>query len=292
MKRLFTGINRNTANLILTVLASQAIEGVPEKKASGRYDILIQKTDQDRAQYHLDQYARENPQQPWPRSEGFPVYPPLSAALFLSPAALAAALVIALIHYYLETSGTWSQTLFAYGISPYFLGQGETFRAITALFLHSDAGHVMGNMAGLILLAGPLTRVTGPGTGLFFLLAAATSGNLLANSFSMDTRLSIGASTAVMAAAGLLAARQALNKRFRFWQPLAAGLILTALFSHGPRTDISAHLFGFLAGVGTGGIFFPLFCVWHRPWMEPFALGLTLLISGAALYAGLPRLSP
>ncbi len=289
MKRLFTGIDRKTADLILTILASQSIDGQPEKMGNGRFDLLVREADADRARYHLDRYALENPGKPLHGRDSTPESS-LSAPLFLSPAALIAALVIAMVHYYLESSGLWPRALFAYGISPYFLGQGETFRAITALFLHSDAGHVMGNMAGLILLAGPLTRVTGPGSGLFFLLAAATTGNLLANGFSMHARLSIGASTAVMAAAGLLSARQALGKSLGFWQPLAAGLILTALFSHGPRTDISAHLFGFLAGVATGGLVFPLFSIWHRPWMEPLAIGLTLLISGAAFYDGLPRL--
>lgn len=286
MKRLFEGLNRKTADLVLTVLASQNIEGIPEPRGKSTFDLLVRDRDLEAARYHLDRYARENP------LPGATALPPETTAPFFSPSAVAAALMLACVHLVLVRSHLWSDALFAYGASPYFLGQGETFRAITALFLHSDAGHLMGNMAGIILLAGPLTRITGPGTGLFFLLAAATAGNLISNSLAMDTRLSIGASTAVMAAAGLLSARQALTRlpRIAFWQPLAAGLILTALFSHGPRTDVSAHVFGFLAGAGTGSIVFPLFRVWHRPWMEPFCLILVLLISGAAVLAGLHRM--
>ena len=291
MKPLFKGINRKDADLILTILASQAIEASVDRDA-GQYTLRVREEDLDSARNHLDLYARENPL-PRPLADQAAGNPgPAKAPIFFSAAALAAALVPALVHIVLIRDGLWSSALFAYGASPYFLHQGETFRAVTALFLHSGPEHLMGNMAGLILLAGPLVRVSGPGTGLFFLLAAAVSGNLIANSFSMDTRLSIGASTAVMAAAGLLSARQAMARkpRIAFWQPLAAGLILTALFSHGPRTDVSAHLFGFLSGTGIGLLVFPLFRIWHRPWMEPLGLALIAVILTAAVHAGLHRM--
>ena len=283
MERLFQGVAPKTADLVVTILASQAIETVLERTGGRRFDILVRPEDLACARFHLDSYARENPKPGLPSPE-----PPVAVPLY-SISALAAALILALVHMGLTWTQTHDPAVFAFGASPYFLAQGQTFRAITALFLHADASHLLGNMAGLIILAGPLTRITGPGTGLFLLLSAAATGNLISNSLSLDSRLSIGASTAVMAAAGLLSVRQALTSlpRLSFWRPLTAGLILMAFLSHGPRTDVSAHLFGFGAGAGTGLLAFPLFHVWHRPWMEPAALALVLAILGAALISGL-----
>ena len=291
MKLLFKGINRKDADLVLTILASQAIEPQVENVSAGQFSVRVREKDLDNARDHLDLYARENPLPRHLRDESDKKETVPVAHIFFSTAALAAALTLALVHICLIRSALWPSALFAYGISPYFLHQGETFRAVTALFLHSGPEHLMGNMAGIILLAGPLVRISGPGTGLLFLLAASVSGNLIANSLSLDSRLSIGASTAVMAAAGMLSARQAMHRkpRITFWRPLAAGLILTALFSHGPRTDVAAHLFGFLSGTGTGVLVFPLYRIWHRPWMEPVALILVAIILMAAFYGGFHR---
>jgi membrane associated rhomboid family serine protease len=184
--------------------------------------------------------------------------------------------------------------IFKFGASSLYIGQGETFRAITALFLHSDGQHVLGNLAGILIFGAPLISLTGYGTGPFLLLCAGASGNLVNAYFRQTALLSIGASTAVMGAAGALAAYQMLNSSRPFQLnrliPLAAGATLVGLFSQGENTDVSAHVFGFMAGSVWGGLFFPLSKVLRQTIIpekiEPVVLCLVFFIVGSAIWAG------
>jgi membrane associated rhomboid family serine protease len=182
-----------------------------------------------------------------------------------------------------------------FGSSSYYLSQGQSFRTVTALFLHSNTEHLIGNMAGLLVLAGPLLRVTGYGQGLLLLLAAGTAGNLISESFSRDLRLSIGASTVVMAAAGLLGARRmtidaesghSVFPKLKALAPFAAAATLTAMFSHGENTDVSAHLFGFLAGTGIGLCYYPLSAPLSGPVISRISFGIVLGILCTAFIQG------
>ncbi len=139
--------------------------------------------------------------------------------------------------------------------------------------------------------------MTGYGSGPFILLCAGTTGNLIAGSLGRDLRISIGASTAVMGAAGLLAAGKMISilKETRGFKgaalkplaPMAAAATLMAMFSHGENTDVSAHFFGFGSGLGLGLLFFPLFSVCSGKAAERIGLALTLVITLAALARGI-----
>ena len=83
---------------------------------------------------------------------------------------------------------------------------GEVWRAVTALTLHLDVGHMLSNLGfGTVfgLLAGQLL---GPGVAWASVLAAAASANLLNAWLQPEVHSSVGASTAVFATLGLLAA--------------------------------------------------------------------------------------
>jgi len=137
---------------------------------------------------------------------------------------------------------------------------GEPWRAATALTLHDDAGHVLGNaIAGAVFLAG-VFRVFGAGLGGALVLAAGAGGNL-ANAWIHrgGDHLSIGASTAVFGSLGLLAGRallrgRALGARGRHaWTPVAAALAVLAMIgTEGPHVDLWAHACGLATGVGLG----------------------------------------
>ena len=71
--------------------------------------------------------------------------------------------------------------------------------------------------------------------------------------------MSVGASTAVFGAVGLLSGlavarrRQQQSPERRSWLPIGAGLaILAMLGTAGARVDLWAHLFGLLTGVALG----------------------------------------
>ena len=134
---------------------------------------------------------------------------------------------------------------------------GEWWRLITSLTLHADGRHLLGNLAigGFFVVA--LGRELGSGLAWCLLLAAGGLGNLINAYAQLPTHRSVGASTAVFAAVGILAAlnlvRQRASRQRRWRLPVAAALALLALLgTEGKNTDLGAHLFGFVCGVGLG----------------------------------------
>lgn len=128
--------------------------------------------------------------------------------------------------------------------------RGEWWRTVTALTLHADAGHAVGNavLGGLLLTL--LARALGPGVASALLLLAGVAGTGAAAWLLRKDFVSIGASTAVFAALGALAALP--QHRRRAWIPLGAGLALLAFLGTGKRADLAGHLCGFAAGVMLG----------------------------------------
>jgi len=143
--------------------------------------------------------------------------------------------------------------------------QGEWWRTATALTLHGDVSHLAANlMTGLLFAAFVLPHF---GTGLTWLGIVLTGvlGNL-ANAwfYRHEEHYSIGASTAVFGALGLLVAAEFID-RWRYaatrawWHlvlPLGAGVGLLAYLGVGDEatkhTDYMAHFFGFVAGLVLG----------------------------------------
>lgn len=134
---------------------------------------------------------------------------------------------------------------------------GEWWRLITALTLHADLLHLWSNLAigGVFVIL--LCRELGSGLAWSLLLAAGAIGNLLNAWVQSPAHRSLGASTAVFGAVGILAALTLVRHRHRLrrrWLlPIAAALALLALLgTEGKNTDLAAHLFGFAAGLALG----------------------------------------
>lgn len=134
---------------------------------------------------------------------------------------------------------------------------GQWWRLVTALTLHSGGVHLMGNIVVGGIFINRLCRDLGSGLGWSLVLASGILGNLANALVQSPDHRSIGASTAVFGAVGLLAAINTMryrdNLRRRWPMPVAAALGLLALLgAGGENTDIGAHLFGFLFGIGLG----------------------------------------
>lgn len=146
---------------------------------------------------------------------------------------------------------------------------GQWWRTFTALTLHADLGHLGSNLAAGLVCAAFLLPIFGAGwTWLFIVLAGAAGNWLNAWCYRAVEHLSIGASTSVFAALGLLVAAQcalrALSLRAirarEFLLPIGAGLGLLAYLGVGDQqTDYMAHFFGLLAGIPFG-----LLGIWLR----------------------------
>jgi len=297
MERIFKNLPQKKADLILLILASQNIdtrvEKQPDPSKSGRalqFDILVSREQAAGAIKSVEQYFRENKFFGIPKKiQAFEI------SSFNTPAAYTIMVLLVAVHLTCLKLNLHREMIFKFGASSLYIGQGETYRAITALFLHSDGQHLLGNLGGMLIFAAPLITLTGYGTGPFLLLCAGASGNLVNAYFRQTALLSIGASTAVMGAAGALAAYQILNSSRPFQSnrliPLFAGATRVGLFSQGENTDISAHFFGFMAGSVWGGVFFPFFKILRKTVgpgrIEPVALLLVLFILGSAIWDGL-----
>jgi membrane associated rhomboid family serine protease len=136
---------------------------------------------------------------------------------------------------------------------------GEIWRLVTALTLHIELAHLGGNLAFGAFYGYFVGRYLGTGVGWLTVILAAAAGNGLNALVQAASHRSIGASTAVFAALGLLVAY---TWRRGFLQhtpwrariaPIIAGLGLLAFTgASGENTDLGAHLFGLVAGFGSG----------------------------------------
>ena len=139
--------------------------------------------------------------------------------------------------------------------------QGQWWRSLTALTLHVDTQHLMGNLFFGSVLGFLAAQGLGGGVAWLAIVAGGALGNT-ANAMLQDAGHSaVGASTAVFAALGLLVTLALYHRRerpggpVRRWSPLVAGILLLAWTGvGGERTDVLAHVTGFGSGLLVGAV--------------------------------------
>jgi len=139
---------------------------------------------------------------------------------------------------------------------------GEWWRAVTALTLHVDQEHLLGNLLFGVFAGIGAGRLLGPGVAWSSILGAAALANYVEILIAPPAHRAVGASTAVFAALGLLAGlawRRRLTLRERGWHmiaPLIAGVCLLTLLGAGTaHVDVLGHALGFLFGVAVGWLY-------------------------------------
>ena len=138
---------------------------------------------------------------------------------------------------------------------------GQWWRTITALTLHADLGHLLGNSLFGAVFGLFVGRHLGSGLGWLLVLACGALGNALDASVQASDFRSIGASTATFAAIGIVGAfvwrrgyYQAVDWR-RSLAPIFAAIALLAFTGiEGENIDIVAHVMGLAAGLCAGAI--------------------------------------
>jgi len=170
---------------------------------------------------------------------------------------------------------------------------GEWWRTITALTLHSGLRHLIGNIIFGVFFGLFAGRLLGSGVAWLAIILTGASGNALNTLLLESTHRSIGASTAVFAALGVVAGfvwRGKLMSQER-WSyrvgPIVGGFALLMYTGTGDEnTDIGAHLMGFLCGF-SGGMLLTLFRgrLEQRRWQITAALLALSLTIGAWITA-------
>jgi rhomboid protease GluP len=238
----------NERLLVLTAV------GVPALIVLGAGEFLLQVNSADApyAVQHLLKYEAENraPPPPPPPPRLYPYAWVGCAAYVLVLLGVAAAL----------THGLTRLDAFEVGeLDAARVQAGQWWRAWTALTLHLDGPHLAANLLAGVWFGYLAARQMGGGTAWFLTVTGGALANLLEGLWAPPEHHSVGASTAVFAALGAMAAfswreRYARPARWaRRWGPLIAGVILLGWTgSSGEGTDLIAHVGGFAVGAVLG----------------------------------------
>ncbi len=211
----------------------------------------------ERALAAIRAYEAENADWPPVHRKDRPRYAP-------SPLLIVAFAALVLFFFAVTGPAKSGSVWFVRGTADASLLWTEPWRMLTALTLHADAKHVLGNAIAGSIFGSAVSRRLGPGGALLAIAAAGMFGNGVNALYHLaEGHRSIGASTAVFGAVGLLAALQMVvdHKRPRpakkrgfveIFGPLVAGLALLGALGASPQSDLYAHLFGFLVGALIG----------------------------------------
>ena len=245
----------------LLVLTAEGIDARIVRSLDG-YGLEVHPTAQERSVEILESWfeeRRERAERPKP--------PKSREATTLEVAlAYASALILPAFHLGLQATERWASWVDLGDSQAALVLHGQVYRLGTALTLHADLPHVLGNtlFGGFFLAA--LSGRLGVGLGLLSFVVSGMLGNLANAVYYGSAHSSIGASTGVFGLVGVLAGLAAWH-RHHFaprgrgaWVALGAGLAIVAMLgAGGPGVDFSAHLFGLAAGALTGvALAFPL----------------------------------
>ncbi len=220
------------------------------------YEVLVEAVVREQALQQLWMYEQERTTRPPPRQD---LPPPIGGGWRGS---LAYAIVLLLVPLALSQGWLLANPYDAGVMDPQRIRAGEWWRALTALTLHWDATHLLGNLSAGALLGISASQFWGSARAWLLILIAGATANLIEGWLDLGHYVSAGASTAVFATLGLIAAhawrtRNAGTRTLRDWAPLVAGVALLGMFGAGgqdpeaPLTDpvnVLSHALGFTMG--------------------------------------------
>jgi membrane associated rhomboid family serine protease len=238
------------------VLASQDIAAIINQTETG-WELIVDPPDYERARAVISQYQIENRGWRWRRAVA-------GTGVVFHWGALWWVVGLAAIYYWSMVRFPWLQ---AAGMvdSRAVLG-GQWWRLFTAVTLHENLPHLIGNSTTGFLLLGLAMARYGPGLAVLAAFLAGVTGNYADVLVYRDAHYSLGASGMVTGALGLITVQSfAPWRKYRVAAPflpraVAAGVLILVLIGFSPGTDLVAHAGGFLAGAVLG-----LALGWVRP---------------------------
>ncbi len=264
------------------------------RQVRGGFVLLVPAAEFEAAQVELSSYDEEN--EDWPPRESLPpTAPGVRLALITSAALL-------VLFYLLERSQAAGLDWWGLGrASGLAIRNGELWRTVTALTLHTGPPHLCGNLLFGAFFGFFACGVHGGGLGGLAILLAGVLGNLSNAWIREPDYLSVGASTAVFGAIGILAGSEWRRRQLhgygslRRFAPLLASFLFLAYLGMGGdqveevgRTDVLAHVTGFFWGIVLGVLWVALPDRWRtssRIQATAAAVGLSVIaIAWAAAF--------
>ena len=233
---------------------------IPHQLESGLMEkrFYVPKAYEDSAKREIEAFQMENknwpPKIPLPKNRPFRI----SFLHFL--------VILGLSYFHWLTSGgpEFQNWLEIGKLSADKVLDGEWHRIITSMTLHLDDSHFLSNLLALIFFIVGVDQFLGGGIAWLLVALSGGVGNYFNSLFYQTAHQAVGASTAVFAAVGLLGAlgikqyyRHREIKR-RFFIPVVGALGLFAMLGTNPESDVMAHFFGFVSGLGFGIVILPL----------------------------------
>lgn len=221
-------------------------------KDAGRYALLVAGGDAEQAREELDAYTRENRTNRSQvtgssrRTDGW------AGVLSYGTVILLAAICTDRQLLGLDWFGAGKT-------SALLIREGEWWRTITALTLHANPPHLLANLVVGSLFGLFAAQLLGSGLAWFSILIGGAAGNEINAWLRPAEHTSVGASTAIFAALGIVSACAWTQRRsgrpfsLRRLAPLISGVVLLSYLGVGDaRTDVAAHVAGFVCGVLLG----------------------------------------
>jgi rhomboid protease GluP len=226
--------------------------GVPHEMSQSPegFSLWVDLADLERARDHLLHYQQESQRPP-------PPPPVVTPALYSHAWVGSAVYVLVLLGVAVAVSaGVGRLDAFEAGeLNAGLVREGQWWRAWTALTLHLDPAHIAANIGAGAWFGYLAGRLLGPGTAWALVVLGAGAANWLEALLAAADHRSVGASTAVFTALGLMAAyswreRHLVAQRpAQRYGPLFGGVVLLGwLGTSGEHTDVMAHLLGFAVG--------------------------------------------
>jgi rhomboid protease GluP len=141
-----------------------------------------------------------------------------------------------------------------------FVAEGEVWRLVTPIFLHSGFAHLLFNSFSLVLFGPPLEQMLGKTKFLLVYLAGGILANIATYFLHPLTYTHVGSSGAIFALFGYYVSIILFKKHMLSQQNsqiilsiTAIGLIMTFLQ---PNINVTAHVFGLLSGLLIGALFY------------------------------------
>ncbi len=186
------------------VLEAEGLSPSVQRVRSG-FVLRVPAEETERAAAALSAYERENPAEPQ-------VGDKLVESAHL-PAGLGTAVSLLAFFYF---TGPWNSAArwFERGSADAEqILSGELWRTVTALTLHADLVHVLANATSAALFLSAVCGALGPGLGYALVLLAGAGGNLLNALLHGSLHVSVGASTSIFGAVGVLGGLGVIRRR-------------------------------------------------------------------------------